>query len=232
MFHVEQKISTQPPSKPAGIRSISRLPQVLHKSRHFCTTPSVLPSIHPPDTLLLTPMITIHPVNKPKPEPQTTPSRPPGRQDNRRRQPEGRSRQNDYCHQLSRSPCPRRTQNPPHRLRPPGKLHRRTRPSPAMRSSERLRHPPRHRHPRRSHPLHRDPKPQARPQQQKPHRRHHRAHRPRRPRVQAPRSHRPHPRRLLVHPPRLPSRPRPPHFERSCRGRRPPRPHAGRILRP
>lgn len=73
MFHVEQKISTRPPSKPAENRRISRLPQVLHKPRHFCTTPSVLLSIRPPDTLLLTPMITIHPVNKPKPVPQTTP---------------------------------------------------------------------------------------------------------------------------------------------------------------
>ena len=121
----------RPSPNPPENRRISRLPQVLHKSRHFCTTPSVLLSIGPPDTLLLTPMITIHPVNKPKPEPQTDPPVVrPVVQDHRRRQPEGRSRQNHYCHQLSRSPRPRRTQNPPDRLRPPGKLHRRARPHP------------------------------------------------------------------------------------------------------
>ncbi len=67
MFHVEQKISTARVAKPARNRSFLHVPHVLHRSRHFCTTPLILLSIPSPDTLLSTPMITIHPVNKTKP---------------------------------------------------------------------------------------------------------------------------------------------------------------------
>jgi chromosome partitioning protein len=67
MFHVEQKISTTRVTKPARNRSFLHIPHVLHRSRHFCTTPLILLSIPSPDTLLSTPMITIHPVNKTKP---------------------------------------------------------------------------------------------------------------------------------------------------------------------
>ena len=64
MFHVEQKISTPHLPKPFHSRSIPRLPQVLHRQCPFSTTPFVLPPAPHPDTLILTPMITIHPKNK------------------------------------------------------------------------------------------------------------------------------------------------------------------------
>ncbi|HEY6413246.1 MAG TPA: ParA family protein [Edaphobacter sp.] len=62
---MEQKISTSPLPKPLQSRSNSVFPQVLHRPRTFSTTPSVLPPHPSPDTLILTPMITIHPKNKP-----------------------------------------------------------------------------------------------------------------------------------------------------------------------
>ena len=69
LFHVEQKISTPLPSKTVKSQSKTSIPQVLHNPPHFCTAHPALPPSSPPDTLLLTPMITIHPVNKPKPAP-------------------------------------------------------------------------------------------------------------------------------------------------------------------
>ena len=111
-FHVEQKISTPHPQKTPRILRKTRVPQVLHS-----LPTSAQGRMHCHETAHSIPFFNADDHHPPR---QQAATRTQAIKGHRRRQPEGRSRQNHHCDQ---SRCGHRSRGlayPPDRLRPPG----------------------------------------------------------------------------------------------------------------